>query len=96
MYIGGSHTKTSVRVWSMESAVESGKIVSNILLKKYNKQKCSQYTHKSANYLLLFKCLDDILYKLNLPHLINCIILVILIIIILYILKIIKNSLKIH
>ncbi len=91
LYIGGSHTKTSVRVWSMESAVESGKIVSNILLKKYNKQKCSQYTHKSANYLLLFKCLDDFLYKLNLPHLINCIILVILIIIILYILKIIKN-----
>ena len=38
LYLGGAHTKTSTSVWSMEGAVESGKIVSQFVSNKYNKE----------------------------------------------------------
>jgi len=82
LFVGGSHSKTSVKIWSMEGAVESGKMVANKILKRDNKKKCYHYIHKSSNYLNIFKCLDDIFYKFNLPHFIDCIIYFIIIYII--------------
>tara|TARA_Y100001970_G_C14257575_1_gene876667 strand:- start:4471 stop:6402 length:1932 start_codon:yes stop_codon:yes gene_type:complete len=82
LYIGGSHTKTSVRIWSMEGAVESGKIVANKILSKHNKELCNHYIHKSSNYLKIFKCIDDVLYQFNLPHLIDFLIYLLIIYII--------------
>jgi uncharacterized protein with NAD-binding domain and iron-sulfur cluster len=38
LYLGGAHTKTSTSVWSMEGAVESGKLVSQFVSNKYNKE----------------------------------------------------------
>ena len=32
LYLGVAHTKTSVDIWSMEGAVESGKIITNLIL----------------------------------------------------------------
>jgi uncharacterized protein with NAD-binding domain and iron-sulfur cluster len=39
MYIGGAHTKTSLSKYSMEAATESGKIIANHILTKYNYRK---------------------------------------------------------
>ena len=79
LYIAGSHTKTSINLWSMESAVESGKMVSNILLKKYNKQPAYIYNHSSPLYIKPFQKIDNLLYKLNLPQLIDTLIILIFI-----------------
>ena len=86
LYIAGAYTKTSVNIWSMESAVESGILASNILLKKYKKKIYPIYTHKSLKIFEPFKSIDDILYTINFPHLFDILILV-LIIYILYKLK---------
>ena len=77
LYITGSHTKTSINLWSMESAIESGKMVSNILLKKYNKPLANIHKHSSSMCIKLFQKIDNLLYKLHLPHLIDIIILLI-------------------
>lgn len=71
MYIGGGHCKTSVNIWTMESAVESGKIVSNDILSKYNLPLSYQYTQHNNFIIIFIQKLDNILYKLKLPHIIK-------------------------
>ena len=83
LFISGSHCKTSISIWSMESAVESGKICSNEVLKKYNKEKIKIYYPKTNPILCLLKYLDNILYNINLPNIID----VIIIIIVIYLIK---------
>ena len=83
LYLTGAHTKTSFKIWSMESACESGKIVANILLKKYDKKLCNIYTHKP----ICISKIDDILYKNGYPSIVDLIIILVLITIILYYLK---------
>jgi hypothetical protein len=89
LYLTGSHCKTSVNIWSMESAIESGKICSNLILNKYNKEKTYIYTHQSNCLIKFLKLLDNILYDLRLPNIIDMII--ILIIVYLLYLKTKKN-----
>lgn len=84
LYIGGAHTKTSISVWSMEGAVESGKIVSNLILNKYNLSKTYLHTHNDPSYLNIFKFIDDILYKLNLPNIIDVILFILFLLLIFY------------
>ena len=79
LYIAGSHTKTSINLWTMESAVESGKLVSNIILKRYNKPLTFIYIHGSKWYLKPFQKIDNLLYKLYLPQLIDTLIILIVI-----------------
>ena len=64
LHITGSHCKTSVNIWSMESATESGKITSNELLKKYNKDKAKLFTHRSLIFFIILQKIDDLLYYL--------------------------------
>ncbi len=45
MWVAGAHTKTTIDTWSMESAVESGKLASNLILEKYNLKKCIVIDH---------------------------------------------------
>jgi len=73
-YIGGSHCKTSINLWTMESAVESGKIVSNLILKKYKLPNTYIYVHESSGFIKIFKKIDEILYKFSLPNIIDMII----------------------
>ena len=79
MYIGGAHTNTSLRTWSMEAATESGKIVANHILTKYNLEKCYHYVFDNR-YL---HQIDDILYAMKCPNIIDvissCIVLLIII-----------------
>jgi hypothetical protein len=78
LYIGGSHGKTSIEIWSMEGAVESGKNISNLILTKYNLPKTYIHKHQDPNYFKIFKFIDDILYKLNLPNIIDVVILILI------------------
>jgi len=34
LYLSGAHTKTTINIWSMEGAIESGKITANLILNK--------------------------------------------------------------
>jgi uncharacterized protein with NAD-binding domain and iron-sulfur cluster len=63
----GAHTKTSIDVWSMEGAVESGKLASNLILGKYNMKKCLIMDHE----IKLGK-IDDLFYEAGLPHVLDC------------------------
>jgi len=80
-YIGGAHTKTSINIWTMESAVESGKLVSNLILKKYGLKEAPLVTHQSAELLKKIQNLDDILYTNNLPNIIDVVLIIFFIII---------------
>lgn len=68
LYISGSHCKTSIYIWSMEGAVESGKNTSNIILDKYKKEKCYQYKHQSHPIVKFLSKIDDYLYSINLSN----------------------------
>ncbi len=82
MYVGGSHTKTSINIWSMEGSIESGKIIANLILKKDKKPPVYLYNHDEKNiFINILKYIDDILYKLKLPNLIDILLIIIIIII---------------
>jgi len=74
LYIGGAHCKTSINIWSMESAVESGKKVSNLILNKYEIPKTFIYIHESSGFIKILKTIDELFYKLSLPNIIDMII----------------------
>jgi hypothetical protein len=74
LYLSGAHTKTSINIWSMEGAIESGKLAANCVLKKYNKQSCYLFEHTSPHYIKPFQNIDDLLYMLKLPNLIDTLI----------------------
>jgi hypothetical protein len=67
IWVAGAHTKTTIDVWSMESAVESGKLASNLILEKYNLKKCLVMDHK-----INIGKIDDPFYELGLPHILDC------------------------
>ena len=85
LYLGGAHTKTTIDIWSMEGAVESGKEISNYISKKYNKGNVIKYEHNDSIYLQPFKFMDDILYKLRIPNIVDIILTLLSILIIYYI-----------
>ena len=82
LFLSGAHTKTTINLWTMESAIESGKITANYILDKYNKPNIEHYKHVAPFYIKLIQYIDNILYKLYLPNIIN--LLIILIILILF------------
>jgi hypothetical protein len=67
IWVTGAHTRTTIDVWSMESAVESGKLASNLILEKYNLKKCLVMDHE----IKLGK-IDDPFYNVGLPHILDC------------------------
>lgn len=82
LFLSGGHTNTSIKIWSMESACESGKLTANYVLSKYNKKPSFVYDHKKKYYFNFFNSIDDKLLEYNLPNIV--IFLIILIIIIIY------------
>jgi len=78
LFITGSHCETGLSIWSMESAVESGnRCVIEINKKLGLNNKFKLHTHTRPFFPLYF--LDDILYRLYLPNLLNVIIFLIII-----------------
>ena len=62
----------------MEGAIESGKITANYILDKYNKPNIEHYKHDAPFYIKFIQYIDNILYKLYLPNIINLLIILIL------------------
>jgi hypothetical protein len=89
LFLSGAHTKTTINIWSMESAIESGKITANYILDKYHQTGVEYFKHHEPLYIRLIQYIDNILYKLYLPNILN---LTILLIILLILIKIIKKS----
>jgi hypothetical protein len=84
LFIGGAHTKTSINIWSMESAVESGKLVAKLI-----DQNVNVYTHNDKSPKILTK-IDDYLYMLYLPSIVDTFIILLLLIIIIAAFKLSK------
>jgi cytochrome b involved in lipid metabolism len=85
LYLTGGHTKTSLSVWSMEAAVEAGKICAAKILGPNN----NVIIHKhrpiyGAGLFDLVRKLDYLAYKSGLPH-IGLILIIGLIILVVYI-----------
>ena len=70
MYICGSHCVTSINIWSMEGAVESGKRCSNIILNRNNQKECYIYNHGSVGLVILLQNIENIFYGLGLRNVI--------------------------
>ena len=85
LFLSGAHTKTTINIWSMEGAIESGKITANLILDKYNKPNTEYYKHSDPFYIKLIQKIDNILYKMYLPNIINILLLCIVIIIIYFV-----------
>jgi cytochrome b involved in lipid metabolism len=81
LFLSGGHTKTSIRIWSMESACESGKLTANYILSKYKKQKGYIYNHHKPYYFNFFNYVDDKLFQYNLPNIVKLVIIFLFLII---------------
>ena len=86
MFICGSHCKTSINIWSMEGAVESGKICSNEILKGTGKDVYT-YKHGSKGIILFLKKIENIFYMLKLRNIIIELLLIFIIYSIYYVYK---------
>jgi hypothetical protein len=87
LYLSGAHTRTSFNIWSMEGAVESGKLASNLILAKYSLEECAMFIHNKNNIIenipnVIISPFDDYLYDAGLPHMFDLIFLIIILIII--------------
>lgn len=71
LFLSGGHTRTSIRIWSMESACESGKLTANYILSKYKKKLTYIYNHQKPYYFKIFNNIDDKLYDINLPNIVK-------------------------
>ena len=72
LFFGGAHTATSTHIWSMESAVESGKIIAKYICTP-DKPKISFHSHLLP--LNVLQSIDDILFQARLPHLLDLVLL---------------------
>jgi hypothetical protein len=74
----------------MESAVESGKIVSNFILRKNDLKETTLVIHESIWIVKIFQNIDDILYNHNLPNVIDVTVIILTLILVVVILS--KNA----
>ncbi len=79
LFIAGSHCDTTFSIWSMESAVESGKWSAKEICKKLNINE-DIYIHSYERPLKFIHKLDDFLYESNLPNIPDIIIFLVVII----------------
>jgi len=90
LFLSGAHTKTTINIWSMEGAIESGKITANHILHKYDKQKIEHYKHIDSFLIRIIQYIDNILYKIYFPNIFNLIIFILIV----YILFINNGNIK--
>jgi len=79
LFLSGAHTKTTINIWSMEGAIESGKITTNYILDKYNNPNIVHFKHTGPLYVKIIQSIDNILYQLYLPNIFNVLLILILI-----------------
>lgn len=78
LYLSGAHTTTTTDVWSMEGAVESGKIVSNIILNKYRMKSINHHKHDNSLIWRPFRYVDDVLYCIGLPNVMDVLVVLVM------------------
>ncbi len=84
LYLAGAHTDVSVDIWSMEGAVESGKLVSRLICQKDNKNELPVvYTHKPLWYTKPIRMIDQLLYNIGFPSIVDIFIALIILIVML-------------
>lgn len=71
MTLAGAHCATSTVVWSMEGAVESGKLAANVILEKVGLPNTPVHIHMSGLLVRIFQCIDNVLFDLGLNNAIN-------------------------
>lgn len=69
VFLAGAHTKTQADVWSIEAAVESGKRAAKLI-----NPKVSVINQRLPNYYKFLGLVDDMLYELHLPQVLDSII----------------------
>ena len=82
MYIGGAHCQTSMNIWTMESAVESGKIMTNTILQKYTMEPVYQYVHKQNWIIDYISRVDNVLYEYHLPNILQMALMLLIIVLV--------------
>jgi hypothetical protein len=61
LILSGAHTKTTVDIYSMEGAVESGFLSTNVILKKENQREINVHLHRSPSWLNVIQKINDTL-----------------------------------
>lgn len=93
LYLGGAHTKTTIDIWCMEGAVESGKRVADSIIKN---DKVYIYSHNDPEIFKPLKAIDDTLYAVNLPNVFVLLLFIIIIIIMSMLYKTFNNKPKLN
>ena len=92
LFFSGSHTKTSINIWSMEGSVESGLLTINNILGYYGrKDKVNIHHHRIEPRLNIFHIIDNLLHSFGLPNIVDVMVFMIIYIIIRIIIKLIVN-----
>lgn len=89
LFLGGAHTITDADIWSIEGAVESGKRISKMITKEDY-----QSTDYKPTFIHALSTADDLLYKLNLPNIIDIILIILIISLLIFLIKKMKCSKK--
>lgn len=84
LFLSGSHTNTSIVIWSMEGAVESGKRTV-----KSMGEDVELYTHRKPVWMRPFNTVDNVLYKLCMPNvvIVICVVFIVAFAVILYLIS---------
>ena len=85
LFLGGAHTNTTTKLWSMEGAVESGKLVVIAINKQNMKTKNVPYFSHDIGNIAPFGIIretDNVLFRYGLPNVLYFILLIIFILII--------------
>jgi hypothetical protein len=73
LVLSGAHTKTTMNLYSMESAVESGLNSTNVILDQCELEPVKVHLHLPPSQLKILQKIDNLLYKLGLPNVIDLI-----------------------
>lgn len=92
MHIGGAFTNTTVDIYSMEGAAESGKIISKNILAKNNMDGIFLYKHKGVEFFRCMGEIDDALYEYKLPNVVDVIMVLLLVCLVHLLPDVIKNK----
>ncbi len=91
LILSGAHTKTTMDLYSMESAVESGIHSTNVILDYNFLNKIEVDLHLPPKELKCLQEFDNLLYKYHLPNIINVILILLILVVVIILIWIIKK-----
>ena len=92
LFFSGSHTKTSINIWSMEGSVESGLLAANHILKYLgNNNLVKVHNHEIEKKYTILLVIDNFLNSFGLPSVVDVIIFIVSYVIIRMIIKMVVS-----